>query len=60
MVIYCEQCKSNGTKNRCYITGKNPKCEHDEGWAYGSNKDGTSIMVCNNCNCSGNNCKALA
>ena len=33
-IIYCSQCKSNGTTNRCYITGYNSKCGHNNGWAY--------------------------
>ena len=32
-IIYCSICKSNGKKNRCYITGYDKKCGHDEGWA---------------------------
>ena len=52
-IIYCSQCKSNGKTNRCYITGYNSKCGHDNGLALGKNKNGGSIMNCS-C-CSGNN-----
>ena len=48
-IIYCSQCKSNGTTNRCYITGYNSKCGHDNGWALGKNKNGSNIINCSCC-----------
>ena len=51
--IYCSQCKSQGRSNKCYITGYNSKCGHDNGWARVCNKNGSQILACN-C-CSGNN-----
>ena len=55
-IIYCSICKSNGKKNRCYITGYNKKCGHDEGWAKFGNKDGGSIMKCSCCPGENNSC----
>ena len=51
--IYCSQCKSQGRSNKCYITGYNSKCGHDNGWARVCNKNGSQFLACN-C-CSGNN-----
>ena len=48
-IVYCSICKSEGKKNRCYITGYNKKCGYDEGWAKFCNKDGSSIMKCSCC-----------
>ena len=55
-IIYCSQCKSEGRTNRCFITGYNSKCGHDVGWAYGRNKSGNKILVCNCCSGSNNQC----
>ena len=55
-IIYCSKCKSEGKKNRCYITGYNKKCGHDEGWAKISHQNGSFIMKCSNCSGNNNSC----
>ena len=55
-IIICSQCKSQGRTNKCFITGYNSKCGHDVGWAYGRNKNGSQIMVCNCCSGKNNQC----
>ena len=54
-LIYCQQCKSEGITNRCFITGYDSKCGHDVGWAYEYNKKGDYI-TCNLCKDSKNKC----
>ena len=47
--ILCSECKAEGFYNRCYITGYNKKCGHDEGYAKIFHKSGSSIMKCKDC-----------
>ena len=55
-IVICNECKSNGRTNKCYITGYNSKCGHDNGWAYGRNKNGGTIIKCNCCSDKNNQC----
>ena len=52
--IYCQLCLSNGKQNKCYITGFNNKCNHDNGWAYTNHLSGKTVLNCSTC--PGNNC----
>ena len=47
--IYCRTCQAQGVSNKCYITGYNTKCGHDNGWARPTNQQGTKIMTCKRC-----------
>jgi hypothetical protein len=53
-VVNCVQCSSQGVTNKCYITGYNNKCGHDNGWALTTHKSGSTFIPCKSC--SGNNC----
>ena len=55
-IILCASCLSNGVKNRCYITGYDSKCSHDNGWAYPDNLGGGIRMKCNCCSNKTNRC----